>query len=214
MFLQYDKIVNCLIQKAASTTWFAEFWQLESNTTLPNGERPKIEKKRLRMKKEIFESMSSDPKFPLLLFSTVRHPLDRIVSCYRNKFEANGLWVPKYGDLSFKQFVQMVITESKHYGKMDINEVNVHWRPFYLSPCGFCELPFTVIAKTENLKNDMKFIGQVANLNFTTSIVKNQHKREKSTRDYLSLLDNKTLSQLIKVYQPDFEMFQYSPEVI
>ena len=102
MFLQYDKIVNCLIQKvltfdlcwptyifvmyitsqAASTTWFAEFWQLESNTTLPNGERPKIEKKRLRMKKEIFESMSSDPKFPLLLFSTVRHPLDRLVSSY------------------------------------------------------------------------------------------------------------------------------------
>ena len=44
----------------------------------------------------------------------------------------------------------MVITESKHYGKMDINEVNVHWRPFYLSPCGFCELPFTGYDREQN----------------------------------------------------------------
>ena len=40
------------------------------------------------------------------------------------------------------QFAQMIITESGQYGKMDINDVNVHWRPFYLSPCGFCDVPF------------------------------------------------------------------------
>ena len=79
----------------------------------------------------------------------------------------------------------------------------------------------------------MKFIGQMANVSFSTTLgddvlqllefknfhniwisVKNNRQGEKSTRDYLSLLDNKTLSQLIKVYQPDFEMFQYSSNVI
>ena len=27
---------------------------------------------------------------------------------------------------------------NKNFGRM-----NVHWRPFYLSPCGFCDVPFT-----------------------------------------------------------------------
>ena len=42
--------------------------------------------------------------------------------------------------------------------------------------------------------------------------VKNPSKGDKSTRDYLSLLDKKTFKKIIKIYQPDFEMFQYSPE--
>ena len=77
---------------------------------------------------------------------------------------------------------------------------------------------FTVIAKTEDLNEDMKFIGQMVNVSFTASLgddeilVKNPSKGTKSTQDYLSLLDKKTLSKLINIYKPDFEMFQYSPE--
>ena len=44
--------------------------------------------------------------------------------------------------------------------------------------------------------------------------VKNPSRGQKSTQDYLSLLDKKTLSDLIEMYKPDFEMFQYTPEVI
>ena len=42
--------------------------------------------------------------------------------------------------------------------------------------------------------------------------VRNPTRGEKSSKDYLSLLDEKTLADLIKVYQPDFKMFQYSME--
>ena len=38
----------------------------------------------------------------------------------------------------------------------------------------------------------------------------NPTKGERSTKDYLSLLDKKTLADFLKVYQPDLEMFQYS----
>ena len=64
----------------------------------------------------------------------------------------------------------------------------------------------------------MKFIGQKVNVSFTASLgdeeilVKNPSKGTKSTQDYLSLLDKNTLSKLINIYKPDFEMFQYSPE--
>ena len=45
---------------------------------------------------------------------------------------------------------------------------------------------------------------------------RNRSRGEKSSSDqakeYLSTLDNKTLSDLIEVYRVDFEMFQYSTE--
>ena len=66
-----------------------------------------------------------------------------MVSAFRNKFEQTGFLIPKYGNLSFPEFAQLIITESEHYEEMDIREVNVHWRPYYLSPCTFCDLPFT-----------------------------------------------------------------------
>ena len=107
--------------------------------------------------------------------------------------------IQKYGNLSFPDFAQLIITESEQYEEMDITEVNVHWRPFYLSPCTFCDVPFTgikesqkvswtrqksgrcftylpnnqfllVIAKTEQLFDDMKFIGQMANISFAASL--------------------------------------------
>ena len=87
-----------------------------------------------------------------------------------------------------------------------------------------------VIAKTEQLFEDMNFIGQMANVTFTSSlgdyvffwnyhyykniliVVKNPTKGDRSTFDYLSQLDKKTLKKIIKMYEPDFEMFQYSPD--
>ena len=45
---------------------------------------------------------------------------------------------------------------------------------------------------------------------------KNRSKGEKSTsevaKEYLSRIDNKTLTDLLEVYRVDFEMFQYSPK--
>ena len=33
----------------------------------------------MAVKEELFENILSDPKHPVVLFSTVRHPLDRLV---------------------------------------------------------------------------------------------------------------------------------------
>ena len=90
-----------------------------------------------------------------------------------------------------------------------------------------------VIVKTEELRKDMKFIGQMARVKFITSLgednvlqlkdfdvwflflvvsVKNQNQRDRSTGEYLSQLDKKTRTALIEVYKKDFEMFQYNIE--
>ena len=74
--------------------------------------------------------------------------VSRLVSAYHNKFEEDPLFIEnspfisKYGNLSFPQFVKMVIAESEDFGK-NSNSLNNHWRPLYLSGCGFCNVPFT-----------------------------------------------------------------------
>ena len=89
-FLHSDNMVYCFIEKvsikmikshllidsllqAASTTWIAEFFRLESNRF--NGDRQQISK--LVIGEELFESIVSDPTNPVVLFSTVRHPIER-----------------------------------------------------------------------------------------------------------------------------------------
>ena len=70
----------------------------------------------------------------------------RIVSAYRNKIEETEIrkWIQRFGDLTFPQFVQMIIDGNERYGKDNVTSVhNPHWRPFYLSHCGFCDVSFT-----------------------------------------------------------------------
>ena len=85
-----------------------------------------------------------------------------------------------------------------------------------LSRCGFCSVPLTVIAKTEELEEDMRYIGQMAGVNLTSQTVKNPSSGGTSslelTRKYFSRLDKKAVRELERVYRVDFEMFQYSPE--
>ena len=68
------------------------------------------------------------------------------MSAYRNKIEETEIkkWIQRFGDLTFPQFVQMIIDANERYGKDNVTSVhNPHWRPFYLSHCGFCDVSFT-----------------------------------------------------------------------
>ena len=44
--------------------------------------------------------------------------------------------------------------------------LNNHWKPF-ISRCGFCDVPYTVIARAETMIEDLEFIGMMANVTFT-----------------------------------------------
>jgi len=94
--------------------------------------------------------------------------------------------------------------------------MNTHWLPLSLSRCGYCQVPFTVILKTEELALDMKFVGQMSGVNLTSQTVENPSKGPsssmKQSREYLSRLDSQARAELYQVYKVDFEMFQYSPD--
>ena len=71
-----------------------------------------------------------------------------------------------YGELNFENFAQMVIKKSQKYcRRLNKCGLDEHWKPF-LSRCGYCDVPYKVIAKAENFAEDLKFLGKLANIDF------------------------------------------------
>ena len=64
-----------VFSKVASTTWIAEFLKLDSKRT--HDEARYIIKRRLAITKRKYQKLLSDPSSNMVIFSTVRHPLER-----------------------------------------------------------------------------------------------------------------------------------------
>ena len=109
------------------------------------------------------------------MFSTVRHPFERIVSAYQDKI-VDGTSTPKgkytkslkkeYGGVSFVDFTTMILDDSeKKCQKLNNCHMNGHWKPF-ISRCWYCDIPYTIIVKAETLAEDQKYLGLMANVEF------------------------------------------------
>ena len=156
-------------------------------------------------------------------FSIVRHPFVRLVSAFQDKLVDNsdhfyrGVYneiKKKYGEVTFPNFVQMILDKSPKKCKSPRScHLDKHWKPF-VSRCGYCDVPYDVIAKAENFYQDQEFIGRLANVTFQKieSHVSSGGSTTELAHKYFSMLDNSTIKKLYKIYKVDFEMFGYSPE--
>ena len=101
----------------------------------------------------------------------------RLVSAYQDKLVDSKYAVSKFdyadyittfGQPSFPSFVQMLLARRKKLCS-EVEEgrclLDRHWRSF-ISQCGFCDINYTVIAKSESFTEDLKFIGKLANVDF------------------------------------------------
>ena len=74
--------------------------------------------------------------------------------------------VNTYGAVTFENFVLMILYKSRRQCRqMNKCDLDKHWKPF-ISRCGYCNIPYKVIAKAENFAEDQKFIGRLANIDF------------------------------------------------
>ena len=115
-----------------------------------------------------------------LSFSVVRHPFERLVSAYQNKFvdhpkSSYGRYLNShYGGISFSNFVQMILDQSeKKCQQLNNCSLNNHWKPF-ISRCHYCDVRYSIIARAETIREDQKYIGHMANVTFH-QILKSSH---------------------------------------
>ena len=97
------------------------------------------------------------------------------MSAYQDKI-VDGTSTPKgkyakslkkeYGGVSFVDFTTMILDDSeKKCQKLNNCHLNGHWKPF-ISRCGYCDIPYTIIVKAETLAEDQKYLGLMANVEF------------------------------------------------
>ncbi|XP_050730407.1 carbohydrate sulfotransferase 11-like isoform X2 [Eriocheir sinensis] len=166
-------------------------------------------------------------------FLFVRHPMERLVSAYRNKLASNsssatdfrrrfgstmlkvrrgvGAFhnVSKAGrGVTFAEFVYYLIERSYTGGQQSLNE---HWAP-YFDLCHPCTIRYDNIGKYETLEEDAEFIlrkiGARPDLHFPPFV---NSKTASLVPGYLATLTEDMSKKLYELYKPDFALFQYEP---
>lgn len=230
-------LLFCRHAKVASTTWLSYFLSL-SNVEVEHRNTTEI---MTQKQKQVFLQLSlpfilrvtdSDPDIRTLAestvsFSMVRHPFERLTSAYQDKVVDDGQrgivgfqvrdWMHEnYGNLSFSNFLRTVL----HFGSFQCSsiqnceEMNVHWRP-YISRCAYCDVPYTVIVRSETFDTDVKFLSRLSGVTFPQHQA-NHTSSGGSTKDlarkYFSQVSPGLVRRIYNLYEKDFEMFDYSAQ--
>ncbi|XP_055591852.1 carbohydrate sulfotransferase 11-like [Uranotaenia lowii] len=229
----------CNIFKAASSTWMYYFNILGGYDVrfLQRTRSSPIDLARQRFPRPSTAELN-DYLSNTISFLIVREPFERLVSAYRNKLEGcrnkyykllgeqiikkfrkkakDGKSPVKYPKgPTFREFLQFLVSHYKSGGRFD-----EHWSPVY-SFCTPCSINFTLIAKVETFQRDTEYIIRQAGLetlllnkmpqgkaraiaNRSTSNTRNLVPR------YFSQIDEQLLTEVLEIYQLDFELFGYN----
>nr|XP_060619577.1 carbohydrate sulfotransferase 8-like [Anolis sagrei ordinatus] len=153
-----------------------------------------------------------------------RHPLERLVSAYRDKFlhsepyysitVANKIKAFSRKDtnstkkVTFPEFVNYLLTRNP-------SEMDVHWKPMFLL-CDPCNIHYDILGKLETLVEDadhvLRRIGAPESLHFPNGKIYTSEKRTSKaiTSNYLKQLSFDQVQKVKEVYQKDFSLFNYS----
>ena len=178
----------------------------------------------------------------ILSFSFVRHPFERLVSAYKDKFsgntkEFNRNYYPSHyswwfkGGRSFSSFVDLVLYEYRtscypnntHASRILTNwsnatcedKVDTHWRPFTFK-CSYCDINYDLIGRMETWNDDLNYIARKRGLE-KVLIASNKNPSKLSTKEmtqeYFDTLSRKQKEDLYHMFRLDFEMFNYDPKM-
>ena len=165
-------------------------------------------------------------------FVFVRHPLDRVLSAYQDKFmrysRFHGTYREYYAPqilrrfrpgateaeiqegkgVTFKEFALYVIDQHRNGRHM-----NIHWRPFW-DLCRPCQRHYDFIGKIETMDTDADYVfrtylGQTNPPKFP----RRNAKWSQNALRHFQQLDQNELDALIDVYKKDFEIFGYEKTI-
>lgn len=233
------KLIYCYVPKAACTNWKRIMLILSGSLPDYNGTNPldipageSHARKKLRTLNTFSKPEIERRLQEYMSFIFVRHPYERLLSAYRNKFQnAYGDYFrSRYGrkiieryrknaskealasghDVSFKEFVHYLVDRNTL-----MNEgYNEHWDLMF-QLCHPCRVKYSFIGKYETLNADADYLLRKIGLdhlaNFPKLPVNNKKQTTADMLDrYMKGVSEADKQMLMWNYRYDFEMFQYS----
>lgn len=222
MYQDTWNLLYCWIHKVASSSWSKVFFSLKGQ---------EVPASRLHEAAQKFSLSSSNTDLRTsirnsLVFTIVRHPFERLVSAYRDKFElakkyayvyshyankilnlSSPLQVAKHRRPTFSEFVDYLLS-------VHVTQFNDHWVPYWLH-CHVCEMEYDIIGKMETITEDMEFIAKESGLaaaNISLPWANKKSSGDNVSLDYFRKLSVKQVQGLYNIYKPDFEMFGYNAD--
>nr|SVE75981.1 EOG090X0C3N [Daphnia hispanica] len=228
------RLLYCYVPKVACTNWKRLLMVLmgKANTTNPLA-IVADDSHRLNVFRRLDNYTGEEIRYRLehfMKFMFIRHPFERLVSAFRNKFGQNSsssdYFRSRYGrqivkqyrtnaseeslsrghDVTFREFVQYII-DPRTVARASFNE---HWRPM-VDLCLPCTIQYNVIGKYESLMDDAWLVLEKANLNQKVSFPRSE--RPSSTNslveEYTKHLSQEELLHLYHIYEMDFRLFDY-----
>ncbi|EFN77771.1 carbohydrate sulfotransferase 11 [Harpegnathos saltator] len=222
----------CPVYKAASSTWMSYFAVLKGILTdsmmdlLQHnlGQLGEIVRQKFMHGEDLntmHEKIMKTKKFLI-----VRHPLERLLSAYRDKLEhmqGREYYYKRFGrriafkyrlpgnetrlEPTFEEFLRFIVKE-KFFDE--------HWAPYYRT-CEPCSVHYDYILKFETLDRDENFFIQDANLSgylYEKNYAQNINPHGKTTREilseYIKKIPRSLLDEIYKIYENDYKLFDYS----
>ena len=159
-----------------------------------------------------------------LKFFIARHPFERLVSAYRNKFADNNTYFERTFGAHILRLYRKNLTNIEYesgkgvtfkefiYWIIDKHVFDAHWAPVF-SLCFPCLLPFDFIGKMETLVEDseeiLSLIG-AQNVRFPANLTDGYKTSSKKLMyEFFSTLSGETIQKLYKMYETDFVAFDY-----
>ncbi|XP_069989147.1 carbohydrate sulfotransferase 11 isoform X1 [Penaeus vannamei] len=230
------RTVYCYVPKVACTNWKRMMMILSgrTNKTDPLAIRsyvPHVEGVLPRLSSSRMTSSLLHHKLRTYTkFLFVRHPVERLVSAYRNKLVINSTsaadFKRRYGikilkkfrkgdavqnisktghGVTFAEFVSYLI-EKRHESPQSMNE---HWAP-YVELCHPCFIKYNIIGKYETLEEDAEYvlrkIGAPPSLHFPPLVTS---KTTALVEAHMNTLTPELRKKLYNAYQLDFKLFGY-----
>ncbi|XP_012275009.1 carbohydrate sulfotransferase 11 [Orussus abietinus] len=232
------KLLYCFVPKVACTNWKRVLMVAREKTTQKD---PLLIPANLVHSSNMFRSLNTyalaDIKQMLSTYNKLivaRHPLERLLSAYRNKFEVKNKQSSNYfqihigkriikkyrrqatkeslstgNDVTFQEFVQFVTDTAEN------STLNEHWKPIS-ELCHPCAIKYNFISKYETLADDALEILERMGTDWITfpPRPRNSEPTSKKLCAYYPKLKYEQLRKLSDIYKLDLRLFDYSLEDI
>ena len=231
-------LAYCPVQKSGSRTWmmaFAEMNLVEGPKT--RGIRDtylKLASQEYSIYAGTYQQMDALNDLSLFKFIFIRHPFDRLGSCYRMmrteqyflkiigdyqlnymNFDVKDL-VSSKGFMPFSTFVEFIIHEAENKNESFDAISNypphaVHWWP-YTELCGVCKVHYDLVGHMETFDEDVyKLISRFPDiLDFRLKDIKGYEGNRTKYREFFRELKKTEIEKLYIRFKNDFEFGGYN----